>query len=230
LGAGAKLARQALEKRFDGGKSVWQGLLRLASFGLLAGRKLGGAKGRSCAFLERVGGRSGGGNYGMVGNYDGVRGNVCRSRSLAAREVSDSGSGSGSLNLSRALSALVHHLGRTATGPSRLSRTVGASLPAIPTDGMGIEHVGVVGIAVVLLGHGAGLADVYLARLAHVDDALLGPPVAVVAFLDLAVHLDPVAVPGEVAGGRRYHRDLVRVECHGSGCLDRESVATDTAP
>lgn len=160
----------------------------------------------------------------MAGNYDGVRGSVGRLTSLAV-----SGSGSGSPGEGRVCFALAHYLGRTATGTSRLGRTVGASLPAIPADGMGIEDVGVVGIAVVPLGHGTRLADVDLAGLAHVNDALLRSPVAVVAFLDLAVHLDPVPVPGEVAGGRRDHRHLARARYHGSGGWERGSVATDTA-
>lgn len=230
LGTGAKFLGQALEKRVDRGKKlVWQDLLRLADLDVLAGRKLDGAKGRNCALVRRIGGRSDGGNYGMAGNCNGVRGSVGRLISLA---VSGSGSGSGSGSLGEGIhSALVHHLGKTATGTSRLRRTVGTSLPAIPADGMGIEDVGVVGIAIVPLGHGTRLADVDLAGLAHVDDALLGPPVAVVAFLDLAVHLDPVAVPGEVSGGRRDHRHLVGAGCHGSGGWGkRGSVAADAAP
>lgn len=158
LGTGAKFLGQALEKRVDRGKKlVWQELLRLADLDVLAGRKLDGAKGRNCALVRRIGGRNDGGNYGMAGNCNGVRGSVGRLISLAV-----SGSGSGSLGKG-IHSALVHHLGKTATETSRLRRTVGTSLPAIPADGMGIEDVGVVGIAIVPLGHGTRLADVDLA-------------------------------------------------------------------
>ena len=67
--------------------------------------------------------------------------------------------------------------------------------------------MGVIGVPVVPPGHGASLADVDPAIITHIDDALLGSTVAIVALLDLAIHLGPASVAGKIADRPHHHRD-----------------------